>query len=84
MERTAMAPAKQKFSSKKVKSWNELIKTIKHLKGRHWLYRGQAHDWPLQSSLERHVNSWDIDPNHAPTLETALAREFCRRVGTTD
>ena len=68
----------QKFSSKDVQSWGHLLNTINLMQGS-WLYRGQAHDWPLQSTLERHVNSWALDQNHAPALEAALAREFRRR-----
>jgi hypothetical protein len=74
-----MVPLRQEFSSKDARSWDELIKTIKSLMEGLWLYRGQAHDWPLQSTLERHVNSWALAPNHAPALEVALAREFRRR-----
>jgi FRG domain len=74
-----MAP--QEFSYKDVQCWDDLIKTIKPSteEGR-WLYRGQAHDWCLKSTLERQVSSWEINSNHAPSLERALAREFRRRV----
>jgi|SRR6516164_4441623 len=45
-----------------------------------WLYRGQADDWPLQSTLERQIKSWALKLSHAPSLERELAREFRRRV----
>jgi FRG domain len=77
---TAMMSPRQEFSSKNVQSWDELIDTIKRLLEGGWLFRGQADDWSLQSTLERHINSWALDPNHAPALEAALAREFRRRV----
>jgi hypothetical protein len=76
-----MVPARQEFASKDMQSWEELIKTMNDLmKVSGWLYRGQAHDWPLQSTLERHVNSWELRSEHTPRLEAALAREFRRRV----
>ena len=75
-----MVPPKRDFASKDVQSWDDLIEAIKHFMEGRWLYRGQAHDWPSQSTLERHIDSWALKQNHAPALEAALAREFRRRV----
>jgi hypothetical protein len=76
-----MVPPKQEFSSKDVQSWDHLIEIIKRLmEERRWLYRGQAHDWCLTSTLERQVKSWALKLSHAPKLEEALAREFRRRL----
>jgi hypothetical protein len=74
----------QQFFTETIECWDHLVKTVQRRNDRPWLYRGQAHDWSLKSSLERHISSWDIDPNHAPALETALAREFRRRARTED
>jgi hypothetical protein len=74
-----VVPQKQEFSFKKVQSWDDLTKTFKYLMADRWLFRGQARDWCLKSTLERHVSSWELDPTHAPALEAALAREFRRR-----
>jgi hypothetical protein len=75
-----MVPPTQDFFYENVQCWDDLIARIKNFREGRWLYRGQADDWCLTSTLERHVSSWDIDPNHAPSLERALAREFRRRV----
>ena len=79
-----MVPPTQEFSCKNVQCWDDLIERIKYLMEGRWLYRGQAHDWCLTSTLERHISSWEIDPNHAPVLEAALAREFRRRARVED
>src|SRR4029077_10192398 len=79
IRRTIMVPPTQDFFYENVECWDDLIKRNKNSKEGRWLYRGQAADWCLTSTLERHINSWQIDLNHAPSLEGALAREFRRR-----
>jgi len=74
-----MVPPTQDFFYENVECWDDLIKRNKNSKEGRWLYRGQAADWCLTSTLEIHINSWQIDLNHAPSLEGALAREFRRR-----
>lgn len=65
---------------KYAKSWSDLIKVIESLdvKGR-WIFRGQAQDWPLASTLERSLSDWEIDLRLAPKIEHQLVREFRRQ-----
>jgi hypothetical protein len=46
-----MVPPTSEFCSKDIQCWDELIETIKTLMEGHGLYRGQAHDWCLKSTL---------------------------------
>jgi hypothetical protein len=68
------------FAVKCVNSWSELTKAIEALevKGR-WIFRGQAKDWPLATSLERALGGWKIELSHAPGIEHQLVREFKRK-----
>jgi FRG domain len=78
-----MVVEQQAFFAETIKSWDKLIESIGQLSNPRcpqWLYRGQAHDWCLKSTLERSIEDWGFDLKDAPELEEALAREFRRRV----
>jgi hypothetical protein len=66
------------FSVKKIKKWEDFIQ-LPHLSEDTWIYRGQAEDWPLKTSLERALERSDISLQDAPSLEQALITNFRRR-----
>ena len=71
------------FATKCVNSWSELNKAIAPLKDL-WVFRGQAEDWPLATSLERALNSWKIELSYGPVIEYQLVREFRRQYNGED
>jgi FRG domain-containing protein len=70
----------QPFFTETIESWDHLVRTVRQLSDGRWLYRGQAHDWCLKSTLQRSIEDWSLNLSHAPALEDALIREFRRRV----
>jgi FRG domain-containing protein len=70
------------FHAIKLKTWWEFTRHISNLNkpGQTWLYRGQECDWELRTTLERRLWDWAIRPTRAGKIETALLREFRRRV----
>jgi FRG domain len=78
---------KDGFATARITSWDEFTAAIDELKPKDhvpWIYRGQAQDWPLATSLERGLNAWEIDPSRARNIEAQLIREFRRRYKGTD
>jgi len=67
------------FSRQKVTSWGEFIRVLNRFKPEPWIYRGQSKDWPLATTLERCLKSWNINPANGAAIENQLRREFQRR-----
>jgi hypothetical protein len=78
--RTATVVDQQPFFTETIESWDHLVKTVRQLSDGRWLYRGQAHDWCLKSTLQRSIEDWSLNLSRAPALEEALIRESRRRV----
>jgi hypothetical protein len=45
-----------------------------------WLFRGQTHDHPLMTTIERALVGWGIDLEEASAIEFQTMREFRRRL----
>jgi len=72
-----------RFASLTVKNWDTLIEKIPRSKT-DWMYRAQAQDWPLSTSLERACSQSGILPSDVPKIEKQLVRAFRRRYDGAD
>jgi len=66
------------FSTVQVNSWTDFTAALSNQNGR-WIYRGQSQDWPLETSIERSLNRWEIDLTDAPEIERQFIRDFRRQ-----
>lgn len=66
------------FSRRSIRKWEEFLKFCRELDTQ-WVFRGQASDWPLRTTLERECGDSDIDLGNVSRVETALIRDFRRR-----
>lgn len=66
------------FHTDQINSWDKFTATLRDLSDE-WMFRGQSENWPLQTSLERNLKSWDIDLSRAPSIEDQLVRDFRRQ-----
>ena len=84
IERNTMRKKKE-FISKTVSTWNDfvnLLATLEHKRA--WIFRGQAEDWPLKTSLERCIEKWGIPLRKSLEIENQLIREFRRQYDKKD
>jgi hypothetical protein len=65
------------FASRIINTWGEFVKTSLGFEDK-WVFRGQATDSPLSTSLERVCEEWDIPASETPAIEQQLIREFRR------
>ena len=63
---------------KTIRNWKEFL-DVRVQYGFGWIFRGQAQDWPLTSSLERAFRLGGIALKKAPGIEKQLVRDFRRR-----
>jgi hypothetical protein len=69
------------FENKIIRSWDQFSKFVLRLNAEdHWIYRGQAQDWPLSTTLERALGNWKIEQREAISIEFQTIREFRRRM----
>jgi len=66
------------FQVQDIRTWSEFTDFVCSLSGE-WAYRGQTHDWPLRTSLERALNNWEVDLAEGPDVERQIIRDFRRR-----
>ncbi len=66
------------FAHKSIHSWEQFLDALKDKKA-NWIFRGQASDKPLRTTLERALNDYQIDLAEAPGIEEKLIRDFRRR-----
>ena len=70
------------FWSQDIHSWDDFDETIRPMTSatpgdvRPWLYRGQANDYPLTTTIERALLRSDIPLTSATTTEFETIREF--------
>jgi hypothetical protein len=72
----------KRFYEKTIRTWDDFYKFIfalNRMKPHGWIYRGQTHDWPLETTIERALDDWNIDLKHATKVEFQTIREFRRR-----
>jgi hypothetical protein len=60
------------------KGFTDKIDSVTGLETGKWIYRGQSEDWPLASTLERRLQSWDIAIVEGTSVEREILREFRR------
>lgn len=60
-----------------VQDWSQFNDFVHSLPGE-WAYRGQTHDWPLRTSLERALVKWEALAE-GPSVEQQIIRDFRRR-----
>lgn len=66
------------FQVQDIRTWSEFTDFVCSMSGE-WAYRGQTHDWPLCTSLERALNNWEVDLAEGPDVERQIIRDFRRR-----
>ena len=71
------------FSIKTIKTWEDFLR-LPHLSEDDWIYRGQAENWPLRTSLERACGRSNIHLKDAPSIEKVLITNFRRRYDGND
>lgn len=71
------------FAVKTITTWEEFLQ-LPHIAEDSWIYRGQAEDWALKTSLERACGRSNIHLKDAPLLEKALITNFRRRYDGSD
>src|SRR6266850_6045468 len=77
-----MEASKAGFATRKINSWTEFADAANKLRpidNVQWIFRGQAQDWCLKTSLERKLDAWGIPLARGPRVELELRREFRRR-----
>jgi FRG domain len=81
-----MGEATRCFASQSIGTWekfNEAVSEVTALrpsKVRPWLFRGQADDYPLMTTIERALVGWGMPLTQATTIEFQTIREFRRRL----
>ena len=63
---------------KTIRTWKEFL-GVRGQYGFGWIFRGQAEDWPLTSSLERAFRLGGVALKKAPAVEKQLVRDFQRQ-----
>ncbi len=66
------------FQVQDIHTWSEFTDLVRSLSGE-WAYRGQTHDWPLRTSIERALNNWEVDLVEGPDVERQIIRDFRRK-----
>jgi FRG domain len=72
------ARPRHRLASIEVRSWSDFEAALQKSGGT-WIFRGQARQWPLSTSLERALLNWHIDLKEAPVIEHQMIRDFRRR-----
>ena len=63
------------FVCEVIRCWEEFYETVREMapsepsEAPPWLYRGQTHDHPLTTTLERVLGGWGIDLEEASAIE---------------
>jgi hypothetical protein len=71
------------FAERSVRSWAHFL-TIRQAFGFGWLFRGQAADVPLATTLERACSKAKLPLKAASDIEEQLIRDFRRRYSGSD
>ena len=68
-----------KFQEKAVTSWREFLDFKRDSLSDDWVFRGQGNDDPLDNSLQRSRDYFEIDWLDLPGIEEQMIRDFRRR-----
>jgi hypothetical protein len=75
----------QEFEEKPVSNWSELYEELQKFLGKNnWVFRGQADDAPLSTTLERACTDLGISQKEIPEIEYQLIRDFRRHYSAND
>ena len=75
-----MSSAATPFDVVAIGSWDEFQKTVAGPAYKSWAFRGQENaDWPVFSSLSRHLRDFHVDPSAWATQEERIVRVFKRK-----
>jgi hypothetical protein len=68
------------FSEERFSSWDDYRSTVTSDRFQSWAFRGQSNsDWPLYSSLSRHLLTHDVHRDAWPQQEQRILRIFKRK-----
>ena len=68
------------FHAEDVSNWEDfLCVERKFSQGQGWAFRGQVENWPLETTLRRALNDWEICNEKASKIEIEMMRDFRRK-----